>query len=70
MIVDNINEAVKYYGMNPLFKKAFEYFNQIDIHSTETVTIELAGARLQRHAPLIGEGVTKKIIIKVAVADA
>ena len=33
MIIDRIENASLYFSIHPRFKQAFEYFNQIDIHS-------------------------------------
>ncbi|HBT85449.1 MAG: YhcH/YjgK/YiaL family protein [Fermentimonas sp.] len=47
MIVDKITNSSNYFGLNPLFKEAFEYINQIDVHTAETGTVELVCDRLR-----------------------
>ena len=56
MIVDNLANAANYFSLHPLFEKEFEYISEFIIFSTE-----------DGHAPLIGEGATRKNNIKVAL---
>ncbi len=35
MIIDTLDNAAKYYGVHPLFQKAFEYINTQDLKSLE-----------------------------------
>jgi beta-galactosidase beta subunit len=56
MIVDNLANAANYFSLHPLFEKEFEYISEFIIFSTE-----------DGHAPLIGEGATRKDNIKVAL---
>ena len=82
MIVDNLANAANYYNLHPLFEKAFEFIGNWAINNVETGTVEIDGNLLKAtlvpgefiifspedgHAPLIGEGEIKKIIIKVVV---
>ncbi len=41
MIVDNLANAANYYGLHPLFEKAFEFIGKLDINNVETGTTEI-----------------------------
>lgn len=47
MIVDNLTNAANYYGLHPLFEKAFEFIGQLDIHNLTTGTTEVVENRLK-----------------------
>lgn len=47
MIIDNLANAANYYNLHPLFEKAFEYFNQLDIKEAETGTTDIEGNLLK-----------------------
>lgn len=47
MIVDNLANAANYYGLHPLFEKAFEFIRQLDMDNAETGTTEIDGTRLK-----------------------
>lgn len=47
MIVDNLANAANYYGLHPLFEKAFEFIGQLDIHNAVTGTTEIDGNLLK-----------------------
>lgn len=42
MIVDNLENAARYYCLHPLFNKAFDFIKQTDMHSAETGKVEVA----------------------------
>jgi len=46
MIIDSIQNAAKYYGVHPLFEKAFEYTNTTDLATIEPGTYEIQGDAL------------------------
>ena len=46
MIVDTIKNASKYYGIHPLFEKAFAYIHQADLQNTEG-RFEIDGSQLK-----------------------
>ncbi|MBC7845343.1 MAG: YhcH/YjgK/YiaL family protein [Flavobacterium sp.] len=41
MIIDTLNNASKYTGLNPLFAKAFDFINQNDVASLENGVIQI-----------------------------
>lgn len=41
MIIDTLNNASKYTGLNPLFAKAFDFINQNDIATLENGVIQI-----------------------------
>ena len=41
MILDSLQNAAKYYGLHPNFKKAFDYVNQNDIANLEEGAFEI-----------------------------
>lgn len=43
MILDHLNNAYLYYGMHPLFKKAFEYLSSNDFNTIDNGTYEIEG---------------------------
>lgn len=47
MIVDNLANAANYYGLHPLFEKAFEFIGQLDSHNADTGTTEIDGNLLK-----------------------
>lgn len=47
MIIDSIENASKYYGIHPLFEKAFAYINQADLQNTEGGKYEIDGDNLR-----------------------
>lgn len=47
MIVDNLTNAANYYGLHPLFEKAFVFIGQLDIHNLTTGTTEVVENRLK-----------------------
>ena len=47
MIVDTIHNAHKYYGIHPLFQKAFEYIRSTDLADIEMGKYEVDGATLK-----------------------
>lgn len=42
MIIDTIQNAVKYFSIHPLFVKAFEYINQTDLANAPDVKLDIA----------------------------
>jgi len=62
MIVDSLQNASKYFGLHPNFKKAFDYVNQNDISALEEGAFEIAeGLKV---IVIVGEGATKEESIK------
>ena len=47
MIIDTIANAYKYFGVHPLFSKAFDYLNQTDLENTEGGKIDIDGNNLK-----------------------
>ena len=47
MIIDTIENASKYYGIHPLFEKAFAYINATDLQNTEGGKYEIDGENLK-----------------------
>ena len=47
MIIDSIENASKYYGVHPLFEKAFAYINATDLENTEGGKYEIDGDNLR-----------------------
>lgn len=47
MIVDTLANAANYYSMHPLYKKAFEYIEKLDLYNTPTGTTEIDGHLLK-----------------------
>ena len=41
MIIDTLNNASKYTGLNPLFSKAFDFINQNDVATLENGVIQI-----------------------------
>jgi len=39
MIIDNLSNANTYFSLHPLFKKAFEYLNTLDLKQLEPVQL-------------------------------
>jgi YhcH/YjgK/YiaL family protein len=62
MILDSLQNAPKYYGLHPNFKKAFDYLNQNDIANLEEGAFEIGeGLKL---IVIIGQGNTKEEAVK------
>ncbi|SHL98576.1 YhcH/YjgK/YiaL family protein [Flavobacterium chilense] len=62
MIVDSLQNASKYFGLHPNFKKAFDYVNQNDISILEEGAFEIAeGLKV---IVIAGEGATREESIK------
>lgn len=47
MIIDNLANAANYFDLHPLFEKAFEYINQLDLQGAATGTTEIEGNLLK-----------------------
>jgi biofilm protein TabA len=47
MIIDTIANAYKYFGIHPLFSKAFDYINQTDLANTEGGKFDIDGNNLK-----------------------
>lgn len=47
MILDNIENAPNYFGLNPLFEKAFEYVRGLDVNNMPEGTSEIEGVHLK-----------------------
>lgn len=47
MIVDTIQNASKYFGVHPLFAKAFDYINKTDLANIEPGKYEIDGDQLK-----------------------
>ena len=47
MIIDSIENASKYYGIHPLFEKAFTYINATNLQNTEGGKYEIDGDNLR-----------------------
>ncbi|MCE5205977.1 MAG: YhcH/YjgK/YiaL family protein [Porphyromonadaceae bacterium] len=47
MIVDNLANAANYFGLHPLFEKAFEYIYQLDMESAPAGSVEIDGKQLK-----------------------
>ncbi|WP_316632306.1 YhcH/YjgK/YiaL family protein [uncultured Flavobacterium sp.] len=63
MIVDSLQNAAKYFGLHPNFKKAFDYARQNDISTLEEGAFEIAeGLKV---IAIAGEGTTREESIKV-----
>lgn len=50
MILDNIENAPNYFGLNPLFEKAFEYVRGLDVNNLPEGTSEIEGVYLKASA--------------------
>jgi YhcH/YjgK/YiaL family protein len=62
MIVDSLQNAAKYFSLNPKFKEAFEYVHQNDISKLEEGTFEIAeGLKV---IVIVGKGATREESIK------
>lgn len=46
MIIDNLNNTACYEGLNPLFKKAFDYLKSLDLSKLEPGKTEIEGRDL------------------------
>ena len=42
MIIDNLENAAKYFGLHPSFSKAFDFINQTDLQSAEPGKVEVS----------------------------
>ena len=42
MIIDSLDNAARYYGVHPLFEKAFEYINKQDLKSLEVSKFDIS----------------------------
>lgn len=62
MIIDSLNNAVKYYSLHPNFKKAFDYINQNDIVNLSEGTHQIAEGL--KAIVIVGEGNSKEESIK------
>lgn len=47
MILDNIEKAPNYFGLNPLFEKAFEHARGLDANNLPEGTSEIEGVYLK-----------------------
>jgi YhcH/YjgK/YiaL family protein len=47
MIIDTIDNASKYFAIHPLFPKAFEYIQQMDLETIEMGRYEIDGDKLK-----------------------
>jgi len=47
MIIDNLANAANYFDLHPLFEKAFEYINKLDLEGAPTGTTEIEGNLLK-----------------------
>lgn len=47
MILDNIENAPNYFGLHPLFEKAFDYIRDLDMNNLTNGTEEIEGAYLK-----------------------
>lgn len=47
MILDNIENAPNYFGLHPLFEKAFDYINGLDMDNLTNGTVEVESAYLK-----------------------
>jgi YhcH/YjgK/YiaL family protein len=47
MIIDTIDNASKYFAVHPLFPKAFEYIQQMDLETIEMGRYEIDGDKLK-----------------------
>ncbi|MPM32666.1 hypothetical protein SDC9_79231 [bioreactor metagenome] len=47
MILDNLENASNYFGLNPLFKKAFEYAGGLDMSNAPEGFVEIEGIYLK-----------------------
>lgn len=62
MIVDSLQNAAKYFGLHPNFKKAFHYVDQTDISTLKEGAFEIAeGLKV---IVIVGQGATKEESIK------
>ena len=50
MLLDNIENAPNYFGLNPLFEKAFEYVRELDLNNLQEGTTEIEGLYLKASA--------------------
>jgi biofilm protein TabA len=58
MIVDTLANANRYYSVHPLFKKAFEYINALNLETAEAGKFEIEGKDLHGFVA-IKDGVSK-----------
>ena len=49
MIVDTLANASKYFGVHPLFEKAFQYIQQADLANIEVSRFAIDGDNLKSH---------------------
>ena len=62
MIIDSLNNAVKYYSLHPKFKAAFDYVNQNDLSKLKEGAFEITeGLKI---IVIEGKGTTKEESIK------
>lgn len=47
MIIDTLDNAAKYFGVHPLFERAFAYLNATDLENTEGGTYVIDGGNLK-----------------------
>lgn len=47
MIIDNLANAANYFDLHPLFEKAFEYINKLDLEGAPAGTTEIEGNLLK-----------------------
>lgn len=47
MIVDRLSNAANYYGLHPLFEKAFDFIGQLDMSNLSTGNVEIIENRLK-----------------------
>src|SRR6476660_6806798 len=63
MIIDTLDNAAKYYGVHPLFQKAFEYISQQNLKSLEVSKFDISeglkGAIAEKEGMTAEESATK-----------
>ena len=47
MIIDTMQNASRYFGLHPLFAKAFEYIQHTDLYAIETGKYDIDGDYLK-----------------------
>ena len=47
MIIDSVDNAYKYYAVNPLFEKAFAYIGSADLAGVEPGKYDIDGDRIR-----------------------
>ena len=62
MIIDSLSGAEKYYGMHPLFAKAFKHLQSLDLQNIEEGRYELQGSNLF-YMVTNKEGLSKEVSI-------